>query len=391
MELLKTNGNRDYRIQKEVTMNRILKIGMDVHSTNYTLCVAEPKLEGEPDYLYEVEVEPDYLNIIKVITNLRKKYKDDTLHITCGYEAGCLGYKLYHQLDNVGIKCVILAPSTMEMPVGKVLKTDKRDARGIAKCLANGGYSAVHVPTAQDEEIRDYLRMRDDHKKLQKITKQTINAICLRLGFKYAQSKWTGAHLKWLKDLPLSELQRETLDEYLLTYNRLADKISRLDARIGELAAKKEYVEKVSKLCCFIGIKTQEALSLIVETGDFSRFPKGNIYSAFIGLTPGEHSSSTDVNRLSITKAGNKHIRTVLVEAAQCICRGRIGAKSKNLQARQRGNAPSVIAYADKANERLRRKYYRMLNKGKQRNVAVTAVARELACFIWGMITDNIA
>ena len=371
-------------------MNRILKIGMDVHSTNYTLCVAEPKLEGEPDYLYEVEVEPDYLNIIKVITNLRKKYKDDTLHITCGYEAGCLGYKLYHQLDNVGIKCVILAPSTMEMPVGKVLKTDKRDARGIAKCLANGGYSAVHVPTAQDEEIRDYLRMRDDHKKLQKITKQTINAICLRLGFKYAQSKWTGAHLKWLKDLPLSELQRETLDEYLLTYNRLADKISRLDARIGELAAKKEYVEKVSKLCCFIGIKTQEALSLIVETGDFSRFSKGNIYSAFIGLTPGEHSSSTDVNRLSITKAGNKHIRTVLVEAAQCICRGRIGAKSKNLQARQRGNAPSVIAYADKANERLRRKYYRMLYKGKQRNTAVTAVARELACFVWGMMTDHI-
>jgi transposase len=372
-------------------MNRILKIGMDVHSTNYNLCVAEPKLEGEPDYLYEVEVEPDYLNIIKVITNLRKKYKDDTLHITCGYEAGCLGYKLYHQLDNVGIKCVILAPSTMEMPVGKVLKTDKRDARGIAKCLANGGYSAVHVPTAQDEEIRDYLRMRDDHKKQQKITKQTINAFCLRHGFKYTPTKWTGAHLKWLKELPLSEQQRETLDEYLLTYNWFADKISRLDARIEELAAQKDYVEKVNKLRCFIGIKTQEALSLIVETGNFSRFSKGNIYSAFIGLTPGEHSSSTDVNRLSITKAGNKHIRTVLVEAAQCICRGRIGAKSKNLQARQRGNAPSVIAYADKANERLRRKYYRMLNKGKQRNVAVTAVARELACFIWGMMTDNIA
>ena len=80
-----------------------------------------------------------------------------------------------------------------------------------------------------------------------------------------------------------------------------------------------------------------------------------------------------------------------MVEAAQCICRGRVGAKSKDLVARQRGNDPSVIAYADKANERLRRKYYRMLYKSKQRNVAVTAVARELACFIWGMMTDNIA
>ena len=132
-------------------------------------------------------------------------------------------------------------------------------------------------------EIRDYLRMRDDHKKLQKITKQTINAICLRLGSgaNMLRANGTGAHLKWLKDLPLSELQRETLLTSISSPTTGLLTISRLDARIGELAAKKEYVEKVSKLCCFIGIKTQEALSLIVETGDFSRFPKGNIYSAF--------------------------------------------------------------------------------------------------------------
>ena len=372
-------------------MNRILKIGMDVHSTNYTLCVAEPKLEGEPDYLYEVEVDPDYLNIIKVISQLKKKYSDDVLHITCGYEAGCLGYALYHELEEAGVKCVILAPSTMEMPGGKRIKTDKRDARCIAKCLANGGYHAVHIPSVQDEEIRDYLRMRDDHKKQQKMTKQTINAFCLRHGFKYAHTKWTAAHLKWLQTLSLSNQDRQTLDEYILTYKWFSDKISRLDARIEELAAKEEYVEKVSKLRCFIGIKTREALSLVVETGDFARFAKGNTYSAFVGLTPGEHSSSTDVNRLSITKAGNKHIRTVLIEAAQSICKGRVGTKSKDLFARQRGNDPSIIAYADKANERLRRKYYRMMHKGKQRNTSVTAIARELACFIWGMMTDNIA
>jgi len=372
-------------------MNRILKIGMDVHSINYTLCVAEPKLEGEPDFLYEVEVEPDYLNIIKVISKLKKKYKNDVLHITCGYEAGCLGYTLYHKLRSAGVTCVILAPSTMEMPGGKRIKTDKRDARSIAKCLANGGYSAVHVPSVQDEEIRDYLRMRDDHKGQQKVIKQWINAFCLRNGFKYNQTRWTMAHLKWLKDLPLSELDREILDEYLLTYSTITDKISRMDARIEELADKEEYIEKVSKLRCFIGIKTQGALSLVVETGDFARFAKGNIYSSFIGLTPGEHSSSSDVNRLPITKAGNKHLRTTLVEAAQCICRGRVGAKSKDLSARQKGNDPSVIAYADKANERMRRKYYRMLYKGKQRNIAVTAIARELACFVWGMMTDNIA
>ena len=372
-------------------MNRILKIGMDVHSTNYTICVVEPKLEGDPDLLYEIQVEPDYLNIIRIITNLKKKYKDDQLQITCGYEAGCLGYTLYHELENAGVNCVILAPSTMEMPGGKRIKTDKRDAWLIAKCLANGGYNAVHIPTAQDEDIRDYLRMRDDHKGQQKVVKQQINAFCLRHGHKYSKTKWTGSHLKWLKDLPLSQLQRETLDEYLLTYNNLTDKIIRIDSRIEELSAKEEYHDKVIRLCCFIGIKTREAMSLIAETGDFTRFINGGMYSAFLGLIPGEHSSSTDTNRLSITKAGNKHARTILVEAAQCICRGRVGMKSKDLIARQKGNAPEVIAYADKGNERMRRKYYKMLYKGKQRNVAVTAVARELACFVWGMMTDHVA
>jgi transposase len=372
-------------------MNRILKIGMDVHSTNYTLCIVEPKIEGDPDRLYEVQVEPDYLNIVRVINNLKKKYKDDTLHITCGYEAGCLGYKLYHELTNAEINCVILAPSTMEMPGGKRIKTDKRDAWLIAKCLANGGYSPVHVPSRNDEDIRDYLRMRDDHKGQQKAIKQQISSFCLRHGHQYSKTRWTCSHIKWLRELPLNDMQREILDEYILSYNSITEKINRLDNRIKELAAGDDYRDKVSRLRCFIGIKTHAALGLVVETGDFKRFPNGSVYASYLGLTPGEASSSDQVNRLPITKAGNKHARTILVEAAQGICKGRAGYKSKDLVSRQKGNDPAVIAYADKANERLRRKYYRMVHKGKQRNTAVTAVARELACFVWGMSTDHIA
>lgn len=127
-----------------------------------------------------------------------------------------------------------------------------------------------------------------------------------------------------------------------------------------------------------------------METGDFKRFAKGNIYAAYLGLAPGEDSSAEHVNRLSITKAGNSHLRRLLVEASTGICKGAVGHKSKDLKARQDGNTQEVIAYADKANERLRRKYYKMIRYGKKRNVAVTAVARELACFIWGMMTDNI-
>ena len=351
-------------------MNRILKIGMDVHSTNYTICVVEPKLEGEPELLYEVQVEPDYHNVLQVIAKLKAKYKKDNLHITCGYEAGCLGYTLWHELDDAGVKCVILAPSTMETPGGNRIKTDKRDAWLIAKCMANGGFNEVHIPNTRDEDTREYLRMREDHKKQQKVIKQEINAFCLRHGFKYDNTKWTIAHRKWLNGLELTEIQREILNEYLLTYDSLEDKLNRLDARIHGFAAMDDYKEAVGKLRCFIGIDTLKALSLVTETGDFARFPKAERYAAYLGLVPGERSSSTDINRLGITKAGNKHIRTMLIEAAQCFCRGRIGAKSKKLCARQNGNGPEVIAYADKANERLRRKYYRMvLKSGKQRNI----------------------
>lgn len=319
-----------------------------------------------------------------------ESYNNDTLHITCGYEAGCLGYSLYHDLESVDVKCVILAPSTMDVPGGKRIKTDKRDAWLIAKCLANGGYSAVHIPTAQDEDVRDYLRMRSDHRDHLKKIKQQINSFCLRHGYKYTNTKWTGNHLKWLNDLVLRDLQREVLNEYLATYHRLEDMIKRLDARIEELSNQEAYQEKVGKLSCFIGIKTQAALSIIVETGDFKRFRKGGSYASYLGLVPGEDSSSEKVKRLSITKAGNTHIRTLLIEAAQCICRGQVGVKSKRVLTRQMGKDPFVVAYADKANDRLRRKYYKMIHKGKQRNTAVAAIARELACFIWGMMTDNI-
>jgi transposase len=198
------------------------------------------------------------------------------------------------------------------------------------------------------------------------------------------------AHWKWLKQLELSLLYRETLDEYMASYEEQVAKIERFDLRIEELASQEKYHEKVKKLSCFLGIKTHTALSLIVETGDFERFAKGNTYAAYLGLAPGESSSGEHIQRGGITKAGNSHLRLLLIEAAGGICKGAIGHKSKDLRARQNGNTAEVIAYADKANTRLRSRYYKFIRHGKKRNVAVAAIARELACFVWGMMTDNI-
>ena len=337
-------------------MKRILRIGMDVHSTNYTLCAMEPVI-GEEDRIFaNIQVTPDYKNILMFIENLKMKLGlSDEYDILCGYEAGSLGYSLYNRLTSAGVNCTILAPTTMLTPQGTRIKTDARDAQMIAQCLSYGGYHAVYVPTEEDSSVKEYLRMRDDHKLALKKVKQQINAFCLRHGEHYTGAKWTIAYWKWLKKLELPELYRETLNEYMATYEEQTAKIERFDTRIEEIANQENYQGKVKKLACFLGIKTYTALSLIVETGDFERFAKGNTYAAFLGLAPGENSSGVHIHRTGITKAGNSHLRLLLIEAAGGICKGAIGHKSKDLIGRQKGNPAEVISYADKANARLRR------------------------------------
>lgn len=372
-------------------MNSIIYVGMDVHSTSYTLCTYSI---NDDQYRFIHTISPNLKSVLNYL-DMAKEYYGEGVEFICGYEAGCLGYSLYRTMTKANIKCIILAPTSIPEKTGnKKRKNDKRDARKIAKCLANKDYSAVYVPTEEDEAVKDYIRMRSDVKLMLKKNKQQILSLCLRHDYHYNDgNNWTQKHLTWIKSLEWkNDVLKETIDEYLSIYEYCINKLERLDSRIEELAQQDRYQESVRKLCCFIGIKTLTALSFVVETGDFKRFDKANKYSAYLGVIPGENSSGNDINGLSITKAGNTHLRHLLVEAAQGYTRGTIGKKSKELKRRQSLCDTKVVTYADKANERLRRKYYRMtLKNNAKRNVAVTAVARELSCFIWGMMTESYA
>ena len=265
-------------------------VGMDVHKESFTLC--SMTIEDEKASHYQ-KTEADYKKVLKYLELLRTIYGGNAKFI-CGYEAGCLGFTLYHQLTSQHVECIILAPTTMlEQRSKKRIKTDKRDAEIIAKCLAQHNYSPVHIPTATDEQTKEFLRMRDDHKLALKKIKQQILAFCLRHNYRYdGNSHWTAAHLRWLKSLQPEALYKEILDEYLLTYTTLSDKLERLDKRIEELASKDEYKEAVKKLCCFIGVKTHTALSVLVEVGDFNGFASAKNFASYLGLVPGENTSS---------------------------------------------------------------------------------------------------
>lgn len=376
-------------------MTSIIYIGLDVHSTNYTICAYDAEKQRN---VSEATIQPSIKELERYLINLNKRLGGGC-HFVCGYEAGCLGHSLYKEImlakwEGFDAECIILAPTTIPTSgKEKKLKTDKRDARRIAQCLANNTYSSVYVTTDEDDAVKEYIRMRDDAQQMLKQTKQQINAFCLRQGYNYdgTKSKWTVTHIVWLDKLDMGNaVLNEVLKEYMATYRQLQDKVDRLDKRIKEFAQGERYAQNVSKLGCFKGIATHTALSLLVEIGDFRRFPNAQSFSAFLGLVPSEYSSGNSRISGAITKAGNTHLRRLLVESASTYAHGEVGKKTKVLQERQYGNEAAVIAYADKGTARLRRRYISMIKNGKRGNVAKTAIARELACFVWGMMTGHI-
>lgn len=366
---------------------------MDVHTSNYTLCSLDPGYGVKKDnYFAEVQFTNNFVtNVVNYVSKLKKKLKDSDF--VCGYEAGCLGYSTYKDLTKAGIKCVIMAPSTMAVQKGgKKVKNDRRDARVIAQCLAYQTYKEVYVLSEHDEAVRGYLRMRDSHKKELKRIKQQIIAFCTGHGlFSPTKSNWTVAHLKWLKGLKFNDpVEQEIINEYLSSYTYLCDKIKAMDVRIEVLASEKQYCENVKKLRCIKGIETNVALTLLAEIGDFNRFSKPTDFAAYLGLIPGEQSSGDKVRGTGITKAGNSTLRQKLTEAAKGYWRGRIGMKSATFKKFEKELPKEVTEYALKANTRLQRKFFNMTHvKGKNMNVAASACAREMACFVWGLITNH--
>lgn len=375
-------------MQMEVTMNTVINIGIDVHKDSYSLsaftfnnrqCFGQTRIASKSSL------------VIKYVNRMKQEHQD--AQVVCGYEAGPTGYGLYRDLEKAGIPCAIMAPTTMPKASGSKVKNDRLDAQDIAKHLAFGTYSSVHVPTAQDESVKNFTRLRNTRKTALKKAKQNLLSFLLRCdrSFNEGKTHWTKIHFTWLKQQKFDNwVDQETFNEYLQEVHDQMEKVARYDQRIEELASMDCYRENVRKLCCFRGIETHTALSLISEIGDFSRFLNARQFSAFLGLVPSEESSGQKERRGAITKAGNTRLRLLLIEGAKSTLRSNIyGKKSKRLLARHKGNPPDVIAYADRANRRLHKSYDRLTAKGVHHNKATVAVAREMACFVWGMMNDR--
>ncbi len=364
-------------------MNSLVYVGMDVHKETIAIAVFKNNNKN-------VEFERQIRNEPSKIKKFFKKLKENEENIITCYEAGPTGFALYRLLEDMGIGCSVAAPSLLPRRPGDRIKTDKRDAIMLAKVLRNNEIVPVYVPTKSDESVRDFLRMCDDMRSDLKKQKQRLLQFLLRLDKKYETGKnyWTGAHRSWMKSIKFEEtVHQSVFDEYYTTILEQEAKIDRLKQRIEEFSAEERYAEKVSKLKCFKGIDTLTALTFVAEIGDFRRFSKAHEFMAYLGLVPSEHSSGGKRRVGGITKTGNSRLRKLLIESGWHY---RHYLPSKRLTMRRRGQSLETISYADKAGHRLNKKYTKMIARGKIAQKTVTAVARELSGFIWGMMVGKI-
>lgn len=364
-------------------MNSVIYVGMDVHKETIAIAVMR---DSNRNVEFERQIRNEPGQVKKFFNRLKEK---EQAIIAC-YEAGPCGYTLYRLLEELEITCYVAAPSLLPRKPGDRIKTDRRDAVLLAKALRNQEITPVHVPSRSDESVRDYLRFCNDMRTDLKRQKQRLLQFLLRNGKRYdaGKSYWTGAHRTWMKNLSFEEeLHKTIFEEYYTVIVELEEKIERLKEKIEELGAEERYAKKVSTLKCFKGVNTLTALTFVSEIGDFRRFGKAHEFMAYLGLVPSEHSSGEKKRVGSITKAGNSRLRKLLIEAGWHY---RHYGPSKRLTARRKEQPIEVIAYADKAGKRLTKKYHKLVFQKKIPQKAVTAVARELAGFIWGMMVGKI-
>jgi transposase len=301
------------------------------------------------------------------------------------YEAGPTGFVIARRLAQLKIECIVTAPSLIPTRAGDRVKTDKRDAIKLARLLRAGELTAVHVPDATDEAIRDLCRARTDAVQDLRRGRQQLKAFLLRNGYRYTgKTRWNQAHLRYLRELVLPHAaQRVVLEDALCNIDNTTQRIARLEEQMNLLLESWRMKPVVEALMGLRGFQVIGAMILCSELGEGWRFEHPRQLMAYLGLVPTESSSGDSRSQGRITKTGNGHARWLLVEAAHHY---RLPPKvSKELSARQEGLSAQIKAYSWKCQLRLHGRMMRLYARGKHRNKIVVAIARELCGFVWGI------
>ena len=353
-------------------------VGLDVHGETITVATAEA-------YGGEVKVVGTIRNRPEDITKaMRRLSSEDTLF--CCYEAGGCGYTLQRQLSGMGIACVVVAPSLIPAKPGDRVKTDRRDAIKLARLLRSGDLTSVWVPDEEHEALRELTRARQLAVDDQTRARNRVNKLLQRLGVRRPKpmAPWEKKHRLWLSTIQLAQpLQQLVLEEYLRAVDQAAERVERLTEAIERAATHSRHAPLIAALQGLRGVGLVTAMTLVAELGDLRRFAKARQVMGYVALTPREASSGARQRRGAVAKTGNSHVRFTVVESGWHYAR--VAKTSPSIARRREGLSQEVVAIAEKAEQRLHRRFLRLIGRGKSRQQATVAIARELVGFVWAI------
>lgn len=362
--------------------------GLDVHKA--TISIARCLPGGEPEYLTTITNSPEAIHAY--FTEALETYP----MILTAYEAGGCGNHVHRTLTKAGVKNLVIAPTLMPTKAGRRVKNDKEDAKSLAEYLANRQLTPIYVPDEDDEAYKAKTRQRTQFRKAATGAKQNLSSWLQLNGIRYTLGKtaWTKTYWTWLGSLKMETADmQEILQDYIDEVERLVEKIAKIDRDLERMQREWARSQVARALAAIRGINLVTAVTITAEIGDFYRFKTAGEFMSYLGLTPREFSSGERVGRNrvradkikrgAISKQGNTHVRRLLVEAAWKARHN--PAKNAELRKRWKDLDESITDQAWESQKRLNKKYRSMIEKGKPSNVTVTAVARELAGFVWAI------
>ena len=354
-------------------------VGLDIHKERISVTVAESGRSGAVEYLGEIANDPGAIG--KLCDRLGRSGKP----LAFCYEAGPCGYGVHRQLTKLGHRCDVVAPSLIPKKSGDRVKTNRRDATMLARLHRAGELTPVWVPDADHEAMRDLVRLRSVVRQIVTRARQHLQGFLLRHGRKHGLgAAWRMAYRRWLSTLAFEHpAQQIAFQDYVDAVMDGERRLQRVEEQISNLLPEWTLRPVVDALQAMRGIALINAVVLVAEVGDFTRFSNPRQLMAYFGLVPGERSSGETARRTGITKTGNSHVRRALVEGAWAYrMRARIGRhKVDRIEA-----LPKIVRDIGwKAQVRLCARYRRLTARGKTANVVNVAIAREMVGFIWSI------
>jgi len=359
--------------------SRTLYVGLDVHKES--IAVAYVAQDHGAEVISLGTVGTRQCDIDKLLRHLQSK----SPQLVFVYEAGPCGYWLSRYLMKKGYVCWVVAPSLIPKKPGDRVKTDRRDARQLARLMRSGDLTPVYVPAVDDEAIRDLSRAREDTLRDLKAATLRLKAFVLRHDIRSTgRANWSPAHLRWLSEVVCpTPAQHMVFQEYVQTVTEQTERLQRLEHELHEQVKTWRFQPVVEALQALRGVQFTVAVTTVAELGDLTRFANPRPLMHYLGLTPSEYASGARRQQGSITKTGHTHARRALVEGAWAY---RYPAKvSRHLQLRLENLPKAIQAISWKAQVRLCKRYRQLLAKGKNANQVVVAIARELSAFMWAI------